>query len=67
MEVETIHGKAKTRKSFLLRIDPVLYEELESWAQQECRSVNRQIEYLLEEAARRREETRRALNLQDGG
>jgi len=42
------------RKSFLLRISPALYEAVESWAQQELRSVNGQIEYLLKEAVRRR-------------
>lgn len=35
------------RKSFLLRMDPKLWEELEAWAQEEMRSVNGQIEYLL--------------------
>ena len=43
------------RKSFLLRISPALYEALESWAQQELRSVNGQIEYLLKEAVRKRD------------
>jgi hypothetical protein len=42
------------RKSFLLRISPALYESLEAWAQQEMRSVNGQIEYLLKEAVRKR-------------
>jgi len=42
------------RKSFLLRIDPVLWKELETWAQGELRSVNGQIEYLLKDAVRRR-------------
>jgi hypothetical protein len=37
----------KSRKSFPLRIDPALYAELEAWAQQEFRSVNGQIEFLL--------------------
>jgi hypothetical protein len=40
----------KSRKSFLLRINPALYEALEAWAQQEFRSVNGHIEYLLKEA-----------------
>ena len=40
----------KERKSFLLRMDPKLYEALEAWAQQELRSLNGQIEYLLKEA-----------------
>jgi hypothetical protein len=44
----------KSRKSFLLRIPPDLYAELEAWAQQELRSVNGQIEYLLQEAVTRR-------------
>ncbi len=39
-----------SRKSFLLRIDQNLYDELESWAQQEMRSVNGQIEYILRQA-----------------
>ena len=42
------------RKSFLLRIDPRLWRELEAWARQELRSVNGQIELLLREAVRRR-------------
>lgn len=36
-----------SRKAFLLRIDQKLYDDLEAWAQQEMRSVNGQIEYLL--------------------
>jgi hypothetical protein len=44
----------KSRKSFPLRIDPALYAELEAWAQQEFRSVNGQIEFLLRQAVSRR-------------
>ena len=44
----------ESRKSFLLRIDPKLWEELESWAQAELRSVNGQIEYLLRQAVAKR-------------
>jgi hypothetical protein len=44
----------KSRKSFPLRIDPALYAELEAWAQQEFRSVNGQIEFLLRQAVLRR-------------
>ena len=43
-----------SRKAFLLRIDPRLYEALEKWAADELRSVNGQIEYLLREALARR-------------
>ncbi|MFT4114132.1 hypothetical protein [Silvibacterium sp.] len=42
------------RKSFLLRIDPALWAELEGWAQAELRSVNGQIEYLLRQAVNKR-------------
>jgi hypothetical protein len=45
------------RKPFLLRIDPGLWRELETWAQAELRSVNGQIEFLLREAVRRRRGT----------
>jgi hypothetical protein len=44
----------KERKAFLLRIDPALHEELDRWAQQELRSLNGQIEYLLKDAVARR-------------
>jgi len=48
----------KSRKTFLLRINPALHKELEAWAQQEFRSVNGQIEYLLREAVARRKRSR---------
>jgi len=44
----------KPRKSFLLRISPALYVSLEALAQQDMRSVNGQIEYLLKDAVRKR-------------
>jgi hypothetical protein len=42
------------RKSFLLRIDPALWADLEAWAQDDLRSVNGQIEYLLKQAVAKR-------------
>lgn len=42
------------RKPFLLRIDPALWNDLEAWAQDELRSVNGQIEYLLRQAVQKR-------------
>ena len=44
----------ETKKSFLLRIDPELWAELESWAAAELRSVNGQVEYLLRQAVLKR-------------
>jgi len=43
-----------SRKAFLLRMDPALWAELEAWAQDELRSVNGQIEFILREALRKR-------------
>ena len=38
------------KRAFLLRLSPVLWEELNRWAKDELRSVNAQIEYLLRDA-----------------
>ena len=38
------------RKPFLIRIDPAALEALERWAQDELRSLNAQIEFLLRQA-----------------
>ena len=38
------------RKSFLLRMDPALLTALQRWAEQDLRSLNGQIEYLLRQA-----------------
>ena len=40
------------KKSFLLRIDPQLWSEIERLAAAELRSANAQVEYLLREALR---------------
>ena len=41
------------RKSFLLRIDSGVLEGVQRWANDDLRSLNAQIEYLLREALRR--------------
>ena len=38
------------KKSFVLRVQPEIYDALERWASDEFRSVNGQIEYLLQQA-----------------
>jgi hypothetical protein len=50
---------AEERKSFLLRLPPELWKELERWAADELRSVNGQIEYLLRQAVARRKAEQR--------
>jgi hypothetical protein len=40
-------------KRFLLRLDPRLFDALRRWADDDLRSINAQIEYLLTDQARR--------------
>lgn len=62
------------KKSFVLRIDPDVYDAVEKWAAQEFRSANGQIEWIvakaLRDARRTVEKKSDALqdeeNLQDG-
>ncbi|MGL4694468.1 ribbon-helix-helix domain-containing protein [Enterococcus larvae] len=44
----------KTKKQVPLRLSTALYNELAAWAEEEFRSVNGQIEYLLTEAVKKR-------------
>jgi hypothetical protein len=41
------------RKSFLLRVDAAVLEAMQRWANDDLRSLNGQIEYLLRDALRR--------------
>ena len=41
------------RKAFLLRMDPRILEALQHWADDELRSLNGQIEYVLRDVLRR--------------
>jgi hypothetical protein len=41
------------RKPFLLRLEPAVHRALQGWADDELRSLNGQIEYLLRDALRR--------------
>ena len=44
----------KARKQIILRITPSLWEEIARWADEDFRSINGQIEYLLTEAVKQR-------------
>ena len=46
---------AGDRKPFLLRVPEDLLDEIRKWAEQEMRSLNGQIEWLLRDAVRRRQ------------
>lgn len=43
---------AKKKKNFMLRIDPELYDVLQRWAQDEFRSVNGHLEFIIREAVK---------------
>jgi len=47
------------KKSFLLRLNPEIWEEIERWAADEFRSVNGQIEFILREAILRQRKRKR--------
>ena len=47
-------GEEEERKPFLLRVPPALLADLRGWAQDELRSLNGHLEYVLREAVRRR-------------
>lgn len=46
--------KDNAKKQIPLRLSASLYAELAQWAEEDFRSINGQIEYLLTEAVRRR-------------
>jgi hypothetical protein len=41
------------KKSFVLRLNPDMYERLEKWAADEFRSANGQIEWILDQALKK--------------
>lgn len=47
-------AKDKAKKQVLLRLSSSLWEELARWADDDFRSINGQIEYLLTDAVRKR-------------
>jgi len=50
-----INGKQRKRKKqLLLRLSPSLWKELAAWAEDDFRSINGQIEYLLTECVKHR-------------
>lgn len=51
---KALKEKEKSKKQLLLRLSPSLWEELAKWAEDDFRSINGQIEYLLSDAVRNR-------------
>ncbi|MCI6274634.1 MAG: Arc family DNA-binding protein [Coriobacteriaceae bacterium] len=42
-----------TRKQYPLRVDPEVWESIERWAEDDMRSANAQVEWILRDALRR--------------
>lgn len=51
---KALKEKEKAKKQVLLRLAPSLWDEIAAWAEDDFRSINAQIEYLLTEAVRHR-------------
>ncbi|WP_299357807.1 Arc family DNA binding domain-containing protein [Mucilaginibacter sp.] len=47
------------KKAFILRVNPDMLKEIETWAADEFRSTNGQIEYLLQQALLTRKKTKK--------
>jgi len=54
----TLKEKDRLKKQLLLRLSPGLWNELASWAEDDFRSINGQIEYLLAECVRKRKNSK---------
>lgn len=51
--------REKAKKQVLLRISPSLWDDIAAWAEDDFRSINAQIEFLLTEAVRQRKKGER--------
>jgi len=49
-----LRNKEKARKQILLRLSPSLWDKIARWADDDFRSINSQIEFILTEAVRKR-------------
>ena len=51
---EKNNDKENSKQQVLLRLSPSLWNELAAWAEDDFRSINGQIEYLLTECVKKR-------------
>lgn len=51
-------NKEGGKKQLLLRLTPSLWQDLAAWAEDDFRSINGQIEYLLSESVKQRKKGR---------
>ena len=51
---KAVKDREKTKKQMVLRLSPSLWNEIAAWAEEDFRSINGQVEYLLSECVRNR-------------
>ena len=51
---KAVKEKERAKKQVLLCLSPTLWDEIAAWADEDFRSINSQIEFLLSEAVRQR-------------
>lgn len=49
---KSLKEKDKAKKQMVLRLSPTLWNEIAAWAEEDFRSINGQVEYLLSECVR---------------
>jgi len=55
-----LKAKEQTKKQIILRLAPTLWDQIAAWSQDDFRSINGQIEYILSEAVKTRGRAKRA-------
>lgn len=51
---KAVKDKEKAKKQMIVRLSPSLWNEIAAWAEEDFRSINGQVEYLLSECVRHR-------------
>ena len=51
---KSLKEKDKAKKQMVLCLSPTLWNEIAAWAEEDFRSINGQVEYLLSECVRKR-------------
>lgn len=51
---KAVKDKEKAKKQMVLRLSPSLWNEIAAWVEEDFRSINGQVEYLLSECVKKR-------------
>lgn len=51
---KAVKDKEKAKKQMVLRLPPSLWSDIAEWAEEDFRSINGQVEYLLSECVKKR-------------